>query len=43
VRSRSTFAKDPHSIPGAVRVSPDEVENWAAKRARDESIVAYCT
>ena len=43
VRSRSGFAKDPHSIPGAVRVSPDEVENWAAKRARDQSIVAYCT
>ena len=26
-----------------LRVSPDEVENWAAKRARDQSIVAYCT
>jgi NhaP-type Na+/H+ or K+/H+ antiporter len=43
VRSRSGYAKDPHDIPGAVRVPPDEVENWAAKRNRDQSIVAYCT
>jgi sodium/hydrogen antiporter len=43
VRSRSGFARDPQSIPGSVRVSPDEVENWAAKRARDQAIVAYCT
>ena len=43
VRSRSGFTRDPESIPGAVRVSPDEVENWSAKRARDQAIVAYCT
>jgi NhaP-type Na+/H+ or K+/H+ antiporter len=43
VRSRSSYAKDPQSIPGSVRVPPDEVENWAAKRARDQSIVTYCT
>jgi hypothetical protein len=43
VRSRSSYEKDPEGIPGDVRVPPDEVENWAAKRARDQSIVAYCT
>jgi NhaP-type Na+/H+ or K+/H+ antiporter len=43
VRSRSSYAKDPRGIPGDVRVPPDEVENWAAKRARDQAIVAYCT
>jgi NhaP-type Na+/H+ or K+/H+ antiporter len=43
VRSRSSYAKDPAGIPGGVRVAPDEVESWAAKRTRDQSIVAYCT
>ena len=43
VRSRSSFAKDPRGIPGDVHVPPDEVENWAAARARDQAIVAYCT
>jgi rhodanese-related sulfurtransferase len=43
VRSRSSYEKDPEGIPGDVRVPPDEVESWAAKRTRDQSIVAYCT
>ena len=43
VRSRSSYEKDPVGIPGDVRVPPDEVESWAAKRVRDQSIVAYCT
>ncbi len=43
VRSRSSYEKDPAGIPGEVRVSPDEIESWAAKRKRDLSIVAYCT
>jgi NhaP-type Na+/H+ and K+/H+ antiporter len=43
VRSRSSYAKDPEGIPGDVHVPPDEVESWAAKRKRDQSIVAYCT
>ena len=43
VRSRSSYAKDPPGIPGGVRVPPDEVESWAAKRTRDQSIVTYCT
>ena len=44
VRSRSSYEKDPNGgIPGGIRVPADEVENWAAKRARDDAIVAYCT
>lgn len=43
VRSRSSFEKDPEGIPGGVRVPPDEVESWAAKRKPDRPIVAYCT
>lgn len=43
VRSRSSYAKGPKGIPGDVHVPPDEIENWAAKRARDQAIVAYCT
>ena len=43
VRSRSSYEKDPEGIPDDVRVPPDEIENWAARRKRDQSIVAYCT
>jgi NhaP-type Na+/H+ or K+/H+ antiporter len=43
VRSRSGYARDPTAIAGSERVSPDEVEGWAAKRDRDRSVVAYCT
>ena len=43
VRSRSSYEADPVGIPGSIRVSADEVENWAAKQARDRAIVAYCT
>jgi NhaP-type Na+/H+ or K+/H+ antiporter len=43
VRSRSSYEKDPAGIPGSVRVPPDEIENWAAKQARDRAVVAYCT
>jgi NhaP-type Na+/H+ or K+/H+ antiporter len=44
VRSRSSYEKDPAGgIPGGIRVPPDEVESWAARRKRDQSIVAYCT
>jgi rhodanese-related sulfurtransferase len=43
VRSRSSYEKDPEGIPGEIRLSPDQVANWAAKRTRDQLIVAYCT
>ncbi len=42
VRSRSSYEEDPVGIPGSVRVPPDEVESWAARRPRDQAIVAYC-
>lgn len=51
VRTRSQYERDRTSIPGSVRVMPDQVEDWAA-RLRDEHpesqvegqrIVAYCT
>jgi sodium/hydrogen antiporter len=43
VRSRSSFDKDRVGIPGSVRVPPDEVDQWAAERPREQAIVAYCT
>lgn len=43
VRSRSSYDKDPEGIPGGVRVPPDDVEQWARRRQRDEAVVAYCT
>ncbi|HEY3202854.1 MAG TPA: hypothetical protein VGL03_04240 [Thermoanaerobaculia bacterium] len=43
MRWRSSYEKDPAGIPGGVRVPPDQVESWAAKRKRGESVVAYCT
>ena len=43
VRSRSSYEKDPVGIPGDVRVPADQVESWAARRVRDQAIVAYCT
>jgi NhaP-type Na+/H+ or K+/H+ antiporter len=43
VRSRSSYEKDPEGIPGEIRLLPDQIVNWAAKRTRDQLIVAYCT
>ena len=43
VRSKSSYEKDPEGIPGEIRIAPDEVANWAAKRTRDQLVVAYCT
>jgi NhaP-type Na+/H+ or K+/H+ antiporter len=43
VRSRSGYARDPQGIPGGVHVPLEELENWAAKQARDRLVVAYCT
>ena len=51
VRTRSQYEEDRRLVPGAVRVRPDEVEEWA-RRWQDEHkggqvegqrIVAYCT
>lgn len=50
VRTRSQYEKDRSLIPGAVRVRPDEVEEWARRQdgykgsqVRGQRIVAYCT
>ncbi len=43
VRSRSSFESDRVGIAGAVRVPPDQVESWAAKRTRVQPLVTYCT
>jgi sodium/hydrogen antiporter len=43
VRSRSSYEKAPAGFPGSVRVPPDQIEAWAAKRERDRPIVAFCT
>ncbi len=51
VRTRSQYELDRRRIPGAVRVRPDEVEQWARRWEEDhpdsqtegQRIVAYCT
>ena len=49
VRTRSQYEQDPSRVPGAVRVAPDEVDEWAREREASGSqiegqrIVAYCT
>jgi sodium/hydrogen antiporter len=51
VRTRSQYEKDRRLVPGAVRVRPDVVEEWARgwledhpdSQVRAQRIVAYCT
>lgn len=43
VRSRSAHERDGGSIPGSVRVLPDQVREWAAKQTVKRPVVAYCT
>jgi NhaP-type Na+/H+ or K+/H+ antiporter len=52
VRTRSQYEKDQRLIPGAIRLRPDEVEEWARDRedkhapqsqVEGQRIVAYCT
>jgi NhaP-type Na+/H+ or K+/H+ antiporter len=43
VRSRSGYARDPVRIPGAQRVRPDEVSDWARQQELDRLVVLYCT
>lgn len=49
VRTRSQYEQDHSRVPGAVRVAPDEVEEWARERdasgsqVEGQRIVAYCT
>lgn len=43
VRSRSGYARDPSRIPGAQRVAPDSISDWAEENERDKLVVLYCT
>ncbi len=43
VRSRSSFKRDGASIPGSVRVLPDQATEWAAEQHPDGVVAAYCT
>jgi NhaP-type Na+/H+ or K+/H+ antiporter len=48
VRTRSQYEQDRSRIPGAIRVAPDEVDEWAREQEQgsqieDQRVVAYCT
>ncbi|WIG58384.1 MAG: hypothetical protein OJF49_001130 [Ktedonobacterales bacterium] len=43
VRTRAQYDVAQNQIPGSVRVVPDQILEWAAKAARDRTVVAYCT
>ena len=48
VRTRSQYERDHSRVPGAVRVAPDEVDEWAREQERGtqvegQRVVAYCT
>ena len=43
VRARAAFEADEGQIPGSIRVLPDQIKDWAAKQAKERSIVTYCT
>jgi NhaP-type Na+/H+ or K+/H+ antiporter len=43
VRSRSAYDSNPIQIPGSVRVTPDQVEEWAAGQPPNQTVVTYCT
>jgi len=37
------FEAEPHLIPGALRVAPDEIEERHVEIPRDRDVVLYCT
>lgn len=43
VRSPTAFQKAAEHIPGDVRFSPDELENWYTEVPKDRHVVTYCT
>ncbi|HEX8741592.1 MAG TPA: cation:proton antiporter [Thermoleophilaceae bacterium] len=43
VRSRSGYQRDPFQIPGAQRVRPDDIPDWARENESDKLVVLYCT
>jgi NhaP-type Na+/H+ or K+/H+ antiporter len=42
VRSRSGYGRDLVRVPGAIRVPPDEVVDWAAAEQPRHPLVVYC-
>jgi sodium/hydrogen antiporter len=42
VRSRAGFARDRVTVPGAVRVPPDQVVEWATGQKPHHPVVVYC-
>ncbi len=48
VRTRSQYEQDRSRVPGAVRVAPDEIDEWAREQGHrsqveGQRVVAYCT
>jgi NhaP-type Na+/H+ or K+/H+ antiporter len=43
VRTRAEYEQSAGSIPGSVRVLPDQILEWAARIPHDRRVVAYCT
>jgi sodium/hydrogen antiporter len=48
VRTRSQYEQDHSRIPGALRVAPDEIDEWAREyehgsQVEGQRVVAYCT
>ena len=43
VRSRSGYLRDPYRIPGAQRVRPDDIPDWARQNESDKLVVLYCS
>ena len=43
VRSRSDYERERATIPGGVRVLPDQAVEWANEHANGRPVVAYCT
>ena len=48
VRTRSQYEQDRSRIPGAVRITPDEIDEWAREQehgsqVEGQRVVAYCT
>jgi membrane protein DedA with SNARE-associated domain len=43
LRHEIEFAGDPHTIPGALRMSPEELEQRHGEIPRDREVVLYCS
>jgi predicted sulfurtransferase len=42
VRTNSDWKASEFKIKGAIRVSSENVDSWASKYAKDETLVLYC-